>query len=72
MTPSILQRRTRRGLPLWLEISVVLTVKLLLLWGAKVLWFSEPLARHMTVPESAIEQQLLGTPGRDTSPVHKN
>ena len=35
MTPSILQRRTRRGMPLWLEISVVLTVKLLLLGARK-------------------------------------
>lgn len=67
-----LKHKTRRGLPLWLEITVVLVLKILLLWWAKTLWFDQPLARHMTVPAAAVERQLLGTaPAAPTSsPVY--
>ncbi|WP_148714943.1 hypothetical protein [Chitinolyticbacter meiyuanensis] len=58
MKPGVL----RTGLPLWAEITLVLLLKIALLWGAKTLWFSEPLTRtkKMSVPQSAISQQLIG------------
>ena len=67
MPLAALRHKTRRGLPLWLEIAVVLAIKLLLLWWIKVQWFSAPLAQHMTVPDRAIEQQLLGAVPPSTS-----
>ncbi|MFC4160613.1 cytochrome oxidase putative small subunit CydP [Chitinimonas lacunae] len=48
--------RTR---PLWRELLAILVVKCLLLWAAKTLWFSDPLARHMQVPPAALQQRLL-------------
>ncbi|HSC80537.1 MAG TPA: hypothetical protein VLC08_09295 [Chitinolyticbacter sp.] len=52
----------KTGLPLWAEITLVLLLKVALLWGAKALWFAEPLTRtkKMSVPQSAISQQLIG------------
>ncbi|KZE25274.1 hypothetical protein EV683_11252 [Crenobacter luteus] len=57
----------KTGLPLWLEIVLVLALKAALLWGAWSLWFAQPIARHMTVPEPAVSQQLLGQPSAPIS-----
>lgn len=54
--------------PLWRELVVILAVKCLLLWGAKTLWFSDPLARHMQVPQEALQQRLLDVPPLPASP----
>ncbi|WP_432719709.1 hypothetical protein R0381_000147 [Jeongeupia wiesaeckerbachi] len=54
--------KRRTGLPLWMEITIMLLIKCLLLYGAWRLWFSAPLAKKMTVPDAAISQQLLGQP----------
>ncbi|WP_189458712.1 hypothetical protein [Jeongeupia chitinilytica] len=54
----------------------MLLIKCLLLYGAWRLWFSAPLAKKMTVPETAINQQLLGQPAaadhRSTVPGDNN
>ncbi|MBL8509378.1 MAG: hypothetical protein JNM11_12955 [Chitinimonas sp.] len=63
--PALATRRPR----LWLELSVIVAVKLSLFFTAKHLWFSEPLARHMTVPQPQVEQQLLGTSAHPLHPV---
>ncbi|BCL75845.1 hypothetical protein JHS3_15810 [Jeongeupia sp. HS-3] len=60
--------KRRTGLPLWLEITVILLIKCLLLYGAWKLWFAEPMAKNMTVPDRAINQQLLG--GSTTMPAN--
>ncbi|GAA5787020.1 hypothetical protein GCM10007860_21660 [Chitiniphilus shinanonensis] len=68
MRPGIL----KTGLPLWAEITLILALKALLLWGAKQLWFSQPLTRtyQMTVPQDAIDQRLIG-PGDPITPETK-
>ncbi|WP_035053957.1 cytochrome oxidase putative small subunit CydP [Andreprevotia chitinilytica] len=60
MTTATRRGPLRTSLPLWLEITLILVIKVFLLWGAWKLWFSAPLAHHMQVPQSAISQQLLG------------
>ncbi|TJZ67146.1 hypothetical protein [Chitiniphilus eburneus] len=52
----------KTGLPLWAEIVLILAIKALLLWGAKQMWFSQPLTRsyQMTVPQETIGEQLIG------------
>lgn len=56
---SQLGKTTRRGLPLWLEIVLVLLIKLtalFILWKA---FFSHPQTKHMALPTPAVEQHLL-------------
>ncbi|AXK39986.1 hypothetical protein [Crenobacter cavernae] len=67
-----MRRPTRTGLPLWLEITLVLALKAALLWWAWSLWFAEPVARHMTVPEAAVTQKLLGQPIQNESQLTEN
>ncbi|QDQ27900.1 hypothetical protein FNU76_16970 [Chitinimonas arctica] len=43
-----------------LEITVIVLLKLILLYTAKRLWFSEPVAHHMRVEPQRIEQQFFG------------
>ncbi|KAF0814405.1 hypothetical protein IGB42_01306 [Andreprevotia sp. IGB-42] len=52
----------KTGLPLWLEITLIICIKLCLLWGAKQLWFSKPLthSHQMSVSQDAISRQILG------------
>lgn len=45
-----------------IEITAVVVLKVALIFLAKQLWFSEPVARHMQVEPQRIEQQLLGNP----------
>jgi hypothetical protein len=56
---SQIGKTTRRGLPLWLEIVLVLLIKLtalFILWKA---FFSHPQTKHMALPTPAVEQHLL-------------
>lgn len=62
-----LHRRTRRGLPLWLEITLVLLIKLAALFFLWQAFFSHPQTRHMALPTPAVEQHLLSAP---QSPSH--
>lgn len=59
----------KTGLPLWAEITLIVVVKLCLLWGAKALWFSHPLTHthQMSVPQEDISRQILGTPNAGAS-----
>ncbi|CAN5755073.1 hypothetical protein BH11PSE12_BH11PSE12_30190 [soil metagenome] len=51
----------RTGWPLWLEIMLILMMKvglLFLLWNA---FFSRPETRHMALPVPKVEQHLLSS-----------
>ncbi|AZP14126.1 cytochrome oxidase putative small subunit CydP [Undibacterium parvum] len=59
---SRLSKSTSRGLPLWLEILVVLLIKLIALYFLRAAFFSQPQAKHMRLPTPMVEQHLL-SPG---------
>ena len=56
---SQLGKTTRRGLPLWLEIVLVLLIKLIALFILWKAFFSHPQTKHMALPTPAVEQHLL-------------
>lgn len=51
-----------RRLPLWAEICLMLAIKLSLLYGAWYFWFSQPVAKKMTVPATEIETHFFERP----------
>lgn len=57
-----LHRHTRRGLPLWLEIALVLLIKLAALYFLWQAFFSHPQTKHMALPTATVEQHLLQAP----------
>lgn len=57
-----IHRRTRRGLPLWLEIALVLLIKVVALFFLWKTFFSHPQTKHMALPTPAVEQHLLSVP----------
>ncbi|QNM97852.1 cytochrome oxidase putative small subunit CydP [Chitinimonas koreensis] len=52
-----------------IEITAVVILKIALIFLARQLWFSEPVARHMRVEPQRIERQLLGSPMAGTAPT---
>lgn len=56
---ALFTKTTRTGLPLWLEIALVLVIKVALLFFLWKLFFSHPQTRHMALPTPVVEQQLL-------------
>jgi hypothetical protein len=56
---SRLGKSTSRGLPLWLEILVVLLIKLIALYFLRAAFFSQPKTKHMRLPTPMVEQHLL-------------
>ncbi|WP_295748692.1 cytochrome oxidase putative small subunit CydP [Undibacterium sp.] len=56
---SRLSKSTSRGLPLWLEILVVLLIKLIALYFLRAAFFSQPQTKHMRLPTPTVEQHLL-------------
>lgn len=46
-------------LPLALEIALALLLKLAILYALWLAFFSQPQARHMLLPTTQVEQQLL-------------
>lgn len=50
----------RRRPRLWLELTVLVVLKIALLLVARQLWFSEPLARDMEVAPEHLRQQFFG------------
>lgn len=54
-----LRRRRPEGLPLALEIAVLLAIKLALLFAMARLFFAEPQAPHMRMDPAQVEQRLL-------------
>ncbi|GAB3248196.1 cytochrome oxidase putative small subunit CydP [Chitinimonas naiadis] len=65
---TCLWRRLRSRPRLWLELSLIVFLKVLLLYFAKQLWFSQPLAPHMRVAPERIEQQFFGGKSAPVSP----
>jgi hypothetical protein len=55
-------RPARRGMPLWLAITLALIVKLLILMMLHKAFFSAPQAKKMRMPSATVEQHLLGHP----------
>lgn len=54
-----LRRRRADGLPLALEIALLLAIKLVMLFAMARLFFAEPQARHMRMEPARVEQRLL-------------
>ncbi|MBA5606408.1 hypothetical protein H3H36_13705 [Duganella sp. FT3S] len=60
---------SRRGLPLWLAISLALVLKGALLFWLWHAFFSHPQAHHMRMPSAEVQQHLLdGAPASNPSP----
>lgn len=53
-------KKRRSKARLWLEITILVIIKVCILLVIKKLWFSEPIAKKMQVPQQKIEQKLLG------------
>jgi hypothetical protein len=53
--------RISKRLPLWQEITVVLLIKMALLFVLWKCFFSEPVAKHMLVPQPMVAERFLGT-----------
>lgn len=56
---ALFTKTARTGLPLWLEIALVLVIKVALLFFLWKLFFSHPQTRHMALPTPVVEQHLL-------------
>jgi hypothetical protein len=53
--------------PLWLELTVLVSIKLALLALCWWIWFSTPLAPHMHIPPEAVAAHLLGDARADAN-----
>lgn len=60
----------KRRLTLAWEISLVLVLKIALLWLLWDLFFSSPVAKHMHVPEPQVTQHLLSA--SPSNPTQEN
>jgi hypothetical protein len=56
------QKSRHTGLPLYLEISIFLCIKLLAIFVMWKLFFSQPQTKKMRLPTTTVEQHLLSTP----------
>ena len=56
---TLFKRSQRTGLPLWLEIALVLLIKIAVLFGLWKAFFSHPQAKHMALPLPVVEQHFL-------------
>jgi len=69
---AILKRITRKsahtGLALWLEISLILCLKVLAIFVLWKLFFSQPTTKKMRLPTPVVEQHLLSTPAQPVAP----
>ena len=59
MSSSLFKRSQRTGLPLWLEIVLVLLIKIAVLFGIWKAFFSHPQTKHMALPLPVVEQHFL-------------
>lgn len=55
------KKTSRTGLPLWLEIALVLLIKVVLLFFLWKLFFSHPQTKHMVLPAPVVEQHFLSS-----------
>ncbi|MFL6659819.1 MAG: cytochrome oxidase putative small subunit CydP [Massilia sp.] len=60
--------RARAGMPLWMALSLALTVKVLLLVLLYKACFAAPQAKKMRMPTATVEQHLLGSAAAPSSP----
>ncbi len=51
--------RIAKRLPLWQEITIVLLIKMALLFVIWKSFFSEPVARHMLVPQTMMTERFV-------------
>jgi hypothetical protein len=53
--------RLPKRIPLWQEITVVLLIKVALLFVIWKCFFSQPVAKHMLVPQPMLSERFIGT-----------
>ena len=58
---ALFKKTSRTGLPLWLEITAILLIKVALLFFLWKLFFSHPQTKHMVLPTPVVEQHLLSS-----------
>ncbi|MGL4603962.1 MAG: cytochrome oxidase putative small subunit CydP [Iodobacter sp.] len=58
--------RIARHLPLWQEITLILIIKVALLTAIWKCFFSEPVAKHMLVPDVLVTERFVGTASSPT------
>jgi hypothetical protein len=63
---TLIKRSQRTGLPLWLEIVLILLIKIAILFGLWKAFFSHPQTKHMALPLPIVEQHFL-TPSTSIS-----
>jgi hypothetical protein len=51
-------QKTKRSRPLWFELTIVVIVKVALIFCLWKVFFSNPVAEHMVVPDTLIEQRF--------------
>ncbi|MFC0350981.1 cytochrome oxidase putative small subunit CydP [Undibacterium danionis] len=61
-------RQTSTGLPLWLEISLILCLKVLAIFVLWKLFFSQPSTKKMRLPTPVVEQHLLSSSTQPAPP----
>jgi hypothetical protein len=54
--------KTLRRMPLWLEITLVLLVKVVLLFFLWQQFFSHPQTKHMLLPAATVQQHFFTLP----------
>lgn len=58
-TNALFKKTRHTGLPLWVEISLILLVKIALLFGLWKFFFSHPQTKHMSLPKPVVEEHFL-------------
>jgi hypothetical protein len=58
-TEGLFKKTRHTGLPLWVEISLILLVKIALLFGLWKFFFSHPQTKHMSLPKPVVEEHFL-------------
>jgi hypothetical protein len=68
---KITNKSKHTGLPLCLEISLILCLKLLAIFILWKLFFSQPSTKKMRLPTPVVEQHLLSKPSPPITPPTK-
>lgn len=67
-TKVLLKKTRHTGLPLWVEISLILLVKIALLFGLWKFFFSHPQTNHMSLPKPVVEEHFLSAHSATSKP----
>lgn len=65
---KITKKSSHTGLSLWLEISLILGLKLIAIFVLWKLFFSQPSTKKMRLPTPVVEQHLLSAPTQPRPP----